>query len=112
MLSANVTLNTDLPTISSAIKIEGGAYAIDGADRNQLFNVSSSGNLTVSRTTLQNGYASFFTSFRGGAIFTSGGTVTVSNSRITSSASTGSGGAVAASGSGATVTISKHYYRQ
>ena len=103
-LSANVTLSADLPQVTTAITIEGGGYTIDGADAHHIFDVWSSGNLTINQVTLINGFAWARSNARGGAVYVGGATLTISRSRITSS-SAFYGGGLAVFNSG-TATIS------
>ena len=97
-LTAHLVLDGALPSISSAITIEGAGsrYAIDGVDTYRIFYVESSGNLTVNRLTLTRAAVTFgnAVSTYGGAIY-SEGQLSVSNSVFTNNSAT-DGGAIAA----------------
>ncbi|MYD08731.1 MAG: hypothetical protein F4X02_01690 [Chloroflexi bacterium] len=56
-LSEDVTLEAELPRITSEITVEGGGYAISGAEAYRIFYVEASGTLTVERLTLREGRA-------------------------------------------------------
>ena len=89
-LTAHIVLDGALPSISSAITIEGAGsrYAIDGVDTYQIFFVETSGNLTVNRLALTRGTAA-----AGGAI-QSNGTLSVNNSFFTNNNASTDGGAI------------------
>ena len=87
-LSADVTLETSLPLISSAITIEGGGHTISGANRYHIFGVNSRGNLELNHVILDNARSGW-----GGAIGNSGGSVAIRDSVISNSAA-GNGGAI------------------
>ena len=95
-LGANITLSAALPQITSAITIEGAGYTLNGNNSVRIFDVTSTGNLTVKYATLQNG----FISGSGGAIQANGTVTLIGNTFLGNSAV--NGGAV--SGSTNTVT--------
>ncbi len=96
-LGANINLTSALPPITSTIVVEGADYAIDGGDSVRIFNVGSSGDLTVNQATLQNGYSAT----DGGGI-QNNGTLTVSNSTFSGNDDRSGGGIYNGSG---TVTV-------
>ena len=61
-LTADVTLERELPPILSTISVEGEGYGISGDDAHRIFHVESEGALTVRDITLTRGFAE-----RGGA---------------------------------------------
>ena len=89
-LGADIDLTTlttsPLPQITSTITLEGVGYIIDGGGSVRIFNVGSSGNLTVNQATLQNGSATY-----GGGIY-NGGTLMVSNSTLSNNTGSAGGG--------------------
>ncbi|MCA9997568.1 MAG: right-handed parallel beta-helix repeat-containing protein, partial [Anaerolineales bacterium] len=95
-LGANITLSAALPQITTAITIEGAGYTLNGNNSVRIFDVTSTGNLTVKHATLQNG----FISGSGGAIQANGTVTLIGNTFLGNSAV--NGGAV--SGSSNTVT--------
>ncbi len=58
ILSGDITLEFELPAITSYIVVEGGGYAISGDNRFRIFFVSESGELIVRNAVLKHGYMS------------------------------------------------------
>ena len=90
VLTANITLSATLPSITSRIKIEGENFEISGGDSYQIFQVSSTGDLTIEELTLSEGS----TSDDGGAIEVSGGDLTVYDSVFMDNYAGDDGGAI------------------
>ncbi len=131
-LSADITLSAATPGIQSEITINGGGFTIDGDDTYRIFAVQRSGNLTVNRLTMTNGYGgedgeailnyygtltvtnstfSHNSAIDGGAI-ESYGTTSVANSIFSNNAARSTGGAIYHSGhTAATVTITTSTFR-
>lgn len=78
-LSGNVTLDANLPPITSDITIEGSGYTISGNSEYRIFGVNG-GTLTVNELTMTKGNADW-----GGAIYSIGGILTITNSSINGS---------------------------
>ena len=114
-LSADVTLDSSLPPISSTVTIEGGGHAISGGFQFQIL-IIETGEVTLNEVTLTNGYATVgaaqsatkancasvidvfsgnFADFQGGAVY-SEGELYVSNSVFIENFA-GYGGAIHAS---------------
>ena len=121
-LTNDITLNLTLPFITSDITIDGGGYIISGDDIGRIFN-HTSGHLVVQNATLTKGNAgtgnggainstsdltlnnvqltsntASNTVSRGGAIWMSGGTLTINSSVISNNTATVTGGGIYASG--------------
>ena len=90
VLTADITLSATLPSITSRIKIEGENFEISGGDSYQIFQVSSTGDLTIEELTLSEGS----TSDDGGAIEVSGGDLTVRDSVFEDNFAGDDGGAI------------------
>ena len=88
-------LSATMANISSDITIEGHGKTIHGNDSYQIFNVTSSGRLTLNRVTLERGEVA--NTSVGGAILNSG-SVKITNSTI-QNGDAGYGGAITSSGS-------------
>ena len=56
-LTADITLDAELPPITSEILLEGDGHAISGDDRFRIFFVRDNGDLTIEETTLRDGIA-------------------------------------------------------
>jgi len=57
VLTADITLDAELPPITSEITLEGDGHAISGDDRFRIFFVRESGDLTIEETMLRDGIA-------------------------------------------------------
>ena len=88
-LSADITLTEALPAITSEIKIEGGSYAISGADAHRIFDVDATGALTIINLAMTRGSAD-----SGGAITSSGG-LTITGSTLSANSASVDGGGIA-----------------
>ena len=77
-LDADITLSAALPQITTEITLEGGGFFVSGADTYRVFEVTSTGNLTVNQIIVQNGYTDVGI---GGGISNSG-RLTVTNSTV------------------------------
>ena len=94
-LSADVTLNLDLPAIQTKMTIEGGGFTINGGDTYHIFAVRNT-HLTLNNITLENGKATSRVGQLGGAVYIEQASeATITRSRITSSTATLAGGAIA-----------------
>lgn len=87
-----------LPIVTTAMTIVGAGAAATiitrgGATTFRFFSLSSTGNLTLNGVTLSNGNSTT-SGHDGGAIFNSGGTLTVLNSTLSGNVSGGGGGAI------------------
>ena len=92
-LGVNITLDADLPEISTEITVEGAGYDIDGNGEHRIFAING-GNLTVNDITLTGGDAGKY----GGAINAEdGSTLTVTNTRLEGNEAGLLGGAIATS---------------
>ncbi|HET6564303.1 MAG TPA: choice-of-anchor Q domain-containing protein [Xanthomonadales bacterium] len=121
---ATITLaGTALPTVTTEVAIEGEGITVDADDSSRLFVVGASGNLTLRRFTLANGFHSVSggglsvdgqltlidstltgnASGFGGAIYVFGGVVELVNSTLSGNSATTSGGGMWTTG--ATVTM-------
>lgn len=104
-----ITLGSLLPDVATEITITGNGAAntiIDGAGLYRVFFVNSTGNLTLDSLTVQYGRA-----VRGGGIYNSGGSLTITNSAINANtaadaASGGQGGGVYSDGGTTTISSS------
>ena len=86
--------------INRDVTIKGNTYAIDGANKARIFNISSGVTVTLNGITFINGNAS-----GGGGAILSQGTVNINNCRfIDNTANYANGGAVVLSGFGSTIT--------
>ena len=92
-LTADVTLERELPPIVSTISIEGEGYTVSGDDAFGIFHVDYDGALSIRNITLARGYAE-----RGGAILNHGIT-DVADSQLNGNRSDLDGGAIYNSGS-------------
>ena len=92
-LGADITLSTTLPQITSEITLEGAGYTVDGASTYRVFEVTSTGNLTVNQITVQNGNQTI-----GGGIVNFNGTLTVTNSTFSNNNANAGGGVYSDSG--------------
>ena len=99
--------NTGLPQITSAIPLSGNGSTFDNTTAADLrfLAVAASGDLTVDDLTLQNGSVSVSFYGGGGAIFSDGGVLTITNSRFYDSSTT-NGGAILADGGTLDITDS------
>lgn len=93
--SADITLQTDLPTVDNttagvALQIEGDGFILNGQNEIRLLTIASNTTVGINALTLQNGNA---LSENGGAIETNG-TLTVENSTFVGNRATFAGGAV------------------
>jgi len=97
--SYTITLNSALPVISTTVTIDGASQsiAVDGDSSYRVFEVTASGNLTVTKLTIAKGHAE-----DGGGIYNAG-VLAVANSAFYSNTATGSGGGIF-NASGATLT--------
>jgi hypothetical protein len=88
---ATITLaGTQLPTVTSAISIQGAGITVDGDDQSGLFNVSTaSANLTIDRMTLTGGSA-----IKGGGVYSDSGTVNLINSKVSGNTAASNGGGI------------------
>lgn len=97
-LTADVTLNWDLPSVASDIIVKGGGHSIRGDSYYRIFFVEANGTLSIERLTMQYGkvgeasISSGWTFESGGAIY-SDGVLNISNS-IFNGNSAESGGAI------------------
>ncbi|MDX1409564.1 MAG: hypothetical protein R3330_15560, partial [Saprospiraceae bacterium] len=99
-LDADITLSAVLPQITTEITLEGAGYTIDGANTYRVFEVTSTGNLTVNQITVQNGRSLF----SGGGILNDSGTLTVTNSTFSGNFASNNGGAIT-NNIGGTLTV-------
>ncbi len=90
-LSGDITLDAELPQITSDITIEGGGYTISGDNSFRIFYVAS-GALTINQLTLANGSAD-----EGGAIKNEG-VLIISDSSFSDNAAEHFGGAIISDG--------------
>ncbi len=98
-LTADVTLERELPPILSTINIEGDGYSISGDDQFRIFHVDEDASLTIRNILLTRGYAE-----RGGAILNQG-LVNVIDSQLNDN-SAAHGGAIYNAGGALTVESS------
>ena len=94
LLNGGVELTSGILKIESPITIQGphaDSMAVDGANNGNdgIFDVRSSGDLTIDRLTLRNG-----SYFSGGAIDVSSGSATIMDSKLIGNSASGSGGAI------------------
>ena len=91
ILTADITLSSALPVITTRIDIEGENFEVNGGGSYRIFEVSSTGDLTIENLTLRNGD----TSGDGGAILVaSGGDLTVRDSVFEDNDAGDEGGAI------------------
>ena len=100
-LSADVTLEAELPHFATKITVEGGGFSISGARAYRIFYVEASGTLTIKQLTLVDGRsgpenAPGLWTGDGGAIYNVG-TLMISDSTFANNMA-GQGGAIANSG--------------
>ena len=96
-LSADITLEAELPRINTEITVEGGDYSISGALAYRIFYVEASGTLTIKQLTLVDGRsgpenAPGLWSGKGGAIYNEG-KLNITDSAFSRNAA-GMGGAI------------------
>lgn len=104
-LNADITLDEQLPNISSNITIDGKGYTVSGRGRFRIFTVDS-GIFTVNNVTLAEGKATFGANDTGGAIRVQGsGSIAVNDSTFLNNASTTGGAIGGGSNSGRRSTI-------
>ncbi|MCP4211455.1 MAG: hypothetical protein GY764_08245, partial [Halieaceae bacterium] len=93
-LGADVTLSAALPTIDTAITLNGNGHYVDGNNGVRVFEVTTAGNFSVDNITIQNGSTSW-----GGGIYNDG-TLTVTNSALSGNVATSGGGGIYIGGGG------------
>ncbi len=104
-LSPNCTyLLTGTLTISSAIIINGNGATIDGGGSFRVFDVFSTGNLTLNSLTVTGGHSSGGNADGGGILNEIGATVTLNNSSVSGNTADNDGGGIL-NEIGATVTL-------
>ena len=99
-VGGSIQVQTAPAQITTEITLAGAGQSISGDAQTRIFHVASSGKLTIDNATLESGAVN--ESSFGGMIWNEGGTVTITNSTISSNEA-GYGGAIASSG---TLTIS------
>ncbi len=99
-LTADITLERELPPIDSTISIEGAGYSISGEDQFRIFHVADGGSLTIGDLFLTRGFAQ-----RGGAILNDG-RLSVVNSQLNKNISERGGSAIYNAGGALTVESS------
>ena len=102
-LTAEITLERELPPIVSTISIEGEGYSISGDDQFRIFHVDKDGALSIRDLLLTQGFAK-----RGGAILNDG-RLSVVNSRLNKNASERGGSAIYNAGGALTVDSSTFF---
>ena len=101
IFSKDITLDADLPPITSAIVIEGAGFAISGDQRFRIFDIAG-GDVIINNMTLTQGSSPHD---RGGAIkLHAGGRLTVNNAVFEGNAA-GWGGAIATTSPNARLTV-------
>lgn len=93
-LGMDIALESNLPSVSSGITIDGGGRAISGENSYRIFEVAAGGNLTLYDLTLRGGK----TEGHGGAIYNKGA-VSAINSEFRDNSADGDGGAIFNDGS-------------
>ena len=93
-LGMDIALESNLPSVSSGITIDGGGRSISGENSYRIFEVAAGGNLTLYDLTLRNGK----TEERGGAIYNKGALSAI-NSEFRDNSADGDGGAIFNDGS-------------
>ncbi|MCY4537234.1 MAG: hypothetical protein OXE52_03290 [Chloroflexi bacterium] len=110
-LTRNITLDAELPQITSEITIEGGGYTISGDSAYRIFYIGNDGTLSLNNTTVTNGKAAnecpYFNSKGnevgttyypcGGAIVNLGN-LAIGNSAFTGNSAAGKGGTMGEGG--------------
>lgn len=99
-LSGDITLSAALPPITSAIRIEGGGYAISGAGAHRIFEVGSGGDLAVNNLAMTQGSAD-----SGGGIAVNLGSLSITDSTLFGNSADKGGGLAIVAGT-ATITSS------
>ena len=89
LLTTNVTLASALPTISSAVHIEGGGHTLSGDDQYQVLNTNG-GQLSISNLTIANGSSAT----EGGGVYVNSGSLRISDSHIMNSDAADVGGGI------------------
>lgn len=95
-LQTNVGLTAVLPSITTAITIEGGGNTISRTSGTfRILAVTSGGNLTLNSATVSGGIASgIFPTSAGGGIYARNATLAVSNSTVSGNSATSHGGGI------------------
>ena len=93
-LTGDITLSDSLPSVSSAIGMEGAGYRINANNEQRLFSVNTGGDLSLNNIELTNGLGAT----SGGGAIENTGVLTISRAYLAGSSTLGPGGAVSSSG--------------
>jgi LPXTG-site transpeptidase (sortase) family protein len=108
-LSGTITLTSTLPTISTAMTLDGSGQAVtvSGANSYRILNVAGTGNLSIDNLTIANGHTTGDVTGSSGAGISNSGTInSIANSTFTNNVSSYLGGAIYNNGTITTITDS------